>query len=126
MTAGELMRPSAFQPINANFGLLPAPTFEVKDRQERNRFHAERAGAHLVKRTYSEPRWSKRAASVMEQMAETSTTRKTVSSSVSIAVLAGTMSPAVKKFWNMKCSLEKGERQCLPILTRKRWQGQKK
>ncbi|MHA7127079.1 ATP-dependent RNA helicase HrpA [Janibacter indicus] len=26
---------------------------------------AERAGAHLVKRTYSEPRWSKRAASVM-------------------------------------------------------------
>jgi len=35
--------PSAFQPINANFGLLPVPTFEVKDRQERNRFHAERA-----------------------------------------------------------------------------------
>src|SRR5699024_8830785 len=26
---------------------------------------AERAGAHLVKRTYSEPRWSKRAASVL-------------------------------------------------------------
>ncbi|MGN7246818.1 ATP-dependent RNA helicase HrpA [Janibacter anophelis] len=26
---------------------------------------AERAGAHLVKRTYSEPRWSKKAASVM-------------------------------------------------------------
>jgi len=37
--------PKVFQPINANFGLLPPPPRLVRDRQERNRLHAERAQA---------------------------------------------------------------------------------
>ena len=34
---------ASFQPINANFGLLPALSTVVADRQERNRCHVERA-----------------------------------------------------------------------------------
>jgi methylenetetrahydrofolate--tRNA-(uracil-5-)-methyltransferase len=40
--------PVSFQPINANFGLLPAPTMLFEDRQERNRFHVERAIADFA------------------------------------------------------------------------------
>jgi methylenetetrahydrofolate--tRNA-(uracil-5-)-methyltransferase len=37
--------PAAFQPINANFGLLPVLSQVVRDRQERNRLLAARAQA---------------------------------------------------------------------------------
>ena len=37
--------PGTFQPINANFGLLPPPPRVVRGRGERNRLHGERAQA---------------------------------------------------------------------------------
>jgi methylenetetrahydrofolate--tRNA-(uracil-5-)-methyltransferase len=39
--------PKTFQPINANFGLLPPPPRVVRGRGERNRLHGERAQADL-------------------------------------------------------------------------------
>jgi len=40
--------PAAFQPINANFGLVPVLPQVVRDRQERNRLLAERAQADFA------------------------------------------------------------------------------
>jgi methylenetetrahydrofolate--tRNA-(uracil-5-)-methyltransferase len=32
-----------FQPMNANFGILPAPEKNIRDKKERYRYYAERA-----------------------------------------------------------------------------------
>jgi methylenetetrahydrofolate--tRNA-(uracil-5-)-methyltransferase len=40
--------PAAFQPINANFGLVPVLPQVVRDRQERNRLLATRAQADFA------------------------------------------------------------------------------
>ena len=39
--------PNSFQPINANFGLLPPPPRLTRDRQERNQLHVQRALAEF-------------------------------------------------------------------------------